>query len=186
MIEEVVKDINLATQLALPELKSAIIIFFQAMGFRQIEERNDALHIKRGSEFRNGYTYNPLKWKSDIYIDFRQEGSTTYVKTKFIINTKHQWVTKKEALVWERVFMNYETLIASGKTNIYWLENELKSAKAANRNILLLTMAGLVVSFVPALYLAIEFKMDVLIPVIMGSITYGFMYVGIRTSNRTT
>ncbi|BDS11393.1 hypothetical protein [Aureispira anguillae] len=112
----------------LPSLKTKTKAYFQNHGFKLSEEAPNNLQFKAGSTLRNMIAINPLKWKSQIEIEFNDQNIVAH----FEINTIHQIVTQKETKVWETFVNNYQNTIETGTSFFSENENEIKEAKNAN------------------------------------------------------
>lgn len=61
-------SIGFTTKRTIEETKKTITLFFHQLGYHSIIDNNQKINIKRGSETKNGFTNNPMKWKSEIVI----------------------------------------------------------------------------------------------------------------------
>lgn len=85
--------------------KKETIEYFIKSGFNHIDKSTDRkLKFERGSIASNMWTFNPLKWKSEIDIEINGKE----VKGNFKINTIGQIPTHKEEIVWDFFIDNYK------------------------------------------------------------------------------
>ena len=158
MNNEVIKALQVRSSLQQPDLRKLILKFFQELGFKDIREDNSNILIKRGSEFKNGFTFNPLKWKSDIRIFFLEIGVGIVVDGEFKINTKNQMVSEKEALIWEQLFQNFELVVKTGKKELAVFNENIKTVRRAGLNIMMWLILGFVVSLPVGIYFSVRFE----------------------------
>ena len=78
--------------------------YFLHHGFKLEQSTDSRLTFSRGSTLLNMVTFNPLKWKSKITIDF----APTKLVAGFDINTAGQIVTPKEERLWDGFIENYK------------------------------------------------------------------------------
>jgi hypothetical protein len=78
--------------------------YFLNQGFKLEHDTGSRLTFSRGSTLSNMVTFNPLKWKSKIVIDFTATGLVAL----FDINTAGQVVTPKEEKLWDGFIENYK------------------------------------------------------------------------------
>lgn len=105
------------------DLQEKTIEYFKKSGFEILKsDREDTkLIIQRGSIFSNMWTFNPLKWKSEINIEIIGQE----VIAEFNINTAGQIPTQKEEVLWDNFIENYKRYLADKK---YDYESENKKA----------------------------------------------------------
>lgn len=106
--------------------KEITMAYFLDQGFKLDSENNSTLTFSRGSLLSNMFTFNPLKWKSEINISLNYEE----VVAQFLINAQFQAVTEKEQQVWQTFMRNYQESMITGKVMIS--ENNLKVKEAKN------------------------------------------------------
>ena len=101
--------------------------YFVEQGFKMYSFENDNLVFKKGNDFINMYTFNPLKLKSEVIISFKNK---SFVSAQFEINTKNQLITQTEQMVWDEFIKNYKKCILSNNTfteqNKINVENSIK------------------------------------------------------------
>ncbi|MGB0869135.1 MAG: hypothetical protein ACPGSD_06035 [Flavobacteriales bacterium] len=102
--------------------------YFELQGFN-IKVINDShLEITKGSIFTNMYTFQPLNWKSNLFINIGEEK----IELKGNVITTYQMVNANEILVWDKFLLDYKNSIHS---NTIKLENLSKSKKLNKKNI---------------------------------------------------
>ena len=180
MKELIENKFNYKSSLQLPELKSLVISFFRNLGYTKIKDDNSSIQIKRGSEFRNGFAFNPLKWKSDITINFEKLNDTINIDGSFKINTKKQLVTEKEITIWNNVFESFESLILNGKSDSKSLFEKSKKVRNDNIKLTLWILAGAVLGLVISIYPATRFQLPILIPLFVIGCSILFLIIGLR------
>jgi hypothetical protein len=178
--DELIKELHIQSRLTIEELKNVISRFFSELGFEKIKCNAESIVITRGSDFKNGLTNNPIKWKSRIIINFKLNSDVIEVSSCFNISTKHQIVTEKELNVWIAILSVFENMIETGTYDLGCFFDQLKRTRKASRNIILWTIAGTLLSAPLGLYLALTFELRILIPVIviLGALT--FLKIGIK------
>lgn len=81
------------------------IEYFTKSDFKHIDNSTDRkIRFERGSIASNMWTFNPLKWKSEIEIEI----SGVEVKANFNINATGQIPTHKEEILWDFFIDNYK------------------------------------------------------------------------------
>ena len=95
---------------------------------------------------RNMVTFNPLKWKSSIRIEFDKET----VIANFDINTIHQAVTLKEEKLWGKFISNYQRTIETGKSFISENQSELKDTKKTTWKYIRYAILGAIIVGIPS------------------------------------
>ncbi|SNR43570.1 hypothetical protein [Hymenobacter mucosus] len=71
------------------EVVEKTIKYFQHSGFKLVENGNGKLKFTRGSLASTMWTFNPLKWKSEVRVEIN-EGQ---ISAEFNIDTTGQMVT---------------------------------------------------------------------------------------------
>lgn len=178
--EALIKELHIQSQLPIEELKNVILRFFSELGFEKIKSSSDSIVITRGSDFKNGFTNNPLKWKSKIDIHFKRNQDGVEVASIFSISIKHQVVTEKEIQVWETILSVFVKMIETGTYDLSPFFDQLKRTRKANRNIILWLLAGGLLSVAFALYLALTFGIGIIIPVVVILGAFTFLNIGIK------
>jgi hypothetical protein len=90
-------------------LKEKTIEYFTKSCFKHIDNLSDRkLKFRRGSIASNMWTFNPLKWKSEIDIEINGR----VVKATFAINASGQIPTQKEENLWDTFIENYEKYLS--------------------------------------------------------------------------
>ena len=103
------------------DLNKSTIKYFEESGFKFIETKDSFLKFERGSLTSNMWTFNPLKWKSEIFIKIIGEE----IIANFTIDTIGQIPTYKEEKLWDSFIDNYKNYLADNKFN-FKLENSKK------------------------------------------------------------
>lgn len=70
--------------------------YFEKCGFNIFTKSPNRLEFKRGSILINSVTFNPLKWKSKIIVEIKDEELLLHLR----ITTYPQLVTDKEVDTW--------------------------------------------------------------------------------------
>ncbi|HEY1038064.1 MAG TPA: hypothetical protein VGF30_01590 [Bacteroidia bacterium] len=122
------------------------IHFFTRSEFKLVEQNGNNLKFKKGSILRNGFTFDPLKWKSDLTVEI----TGNKIKAKLDIANTGQSMGNKEEEVLDSFFKSYKLYVNEG------LDFEKAHADAAQKikkhgwNIVLWAVLGAVVIGVPA------------------------------------
>ena len=90
------------------------IEYFVKQGFKLVNDNPKNLEFKRGSILLNHFTFNPLKWKSQIDVKI----NNNIVKATFKIDTTGQTAIKSELKAWEHFIENYKLSLIDGNQNI--------------------------------------------------------------------
>ena len=135
--------------------------YFIRMGFKLVDETNDTLTFSKGSTLLNMVTFNPLNWKTEIDIQFR-DGVVT---ADFNINTTGQAVTPKEEELWNKFIENYRQSITNNLDLSEAIIKDLKETKKNNVNYVMWALAGAIVFGVPFGYLAYLTEIRMLAPI---------------------
>ncbi len=175
-------QLNQKNYLHLTELKLLIISFFRNLGYTKIKECNLSIQIKRGSEFRNGFTFDPLKWKSDIIINFSKLNDIINIDGAFKINTKKQIVTENEIIIWNQVFENFENLILNEKFDSNSLIEKSKKVRNSNVKLTLWILTGAILGLLISIFPSIRLELPLLIPLFVISCSILFLTFGLRNS----
>lgn len=101
--------------------------YFKSSNFKQSGDFF-RLEFMQGSKLKNGFTTNPLKWKSEFIIIL----SNNNVQLSCLIDTTNQLVSQTDIECWNRFIVNYENSLIQQK-NLFFLNQEFvkKSKKAA-------------------------------------------------------
>jgi hypothetical protein len=78
--------------------------------FELVKNTTDTLTFKRGNILLNMVAFNPLKWKSNITINFGGISNNS-IKLEADITTTGQLVTDKENELWNKFINNYKESI---------------------------------------------------------------------------
>jgi len=183
MEELIENEFNYKSSLQLLELKSSVISFFRDLDYIKIDDKNSSIQIRRGSKFKNGFTFNPLKWKSDITINFEEINNIIHIYGSFKINTKKQVVTEKDITLWNQVFENFENLILNGKSDSNFLIKKSKEIRNSNIKLALWILFGAVTGAVISMYPAVKFELPILIPLFVIGGAIFFLIFGLRKRN---
>lgn len=154
------------------DLRLKTIDYFSKSNFRQTSALTDQKIIfRRGSLLSNMYTFNPLKWKSEIQIDIQGQEVSVQVK----INTFAQLPSLKEETLWDDFLQNYEAYLNDGRLD-YFSKNKasLKSVKKSSYRRAGWVLLGALVAGIPAVLLALWTGIDTIAPVgaSMGAMYY--------------
>lgn len=110
------------------DLIEKTIIYFQQSGFKITEQNMVGLKIKRGSIFSNMWTFNPLKWKSEIDIEIKENE----INADIHIDATGQMPTIKEEKLWDTFINNYKLFVT--ETNFdFQIENQ-KALNSTKKN----------------------------------------------------
>jgi hypothetical protein len=131
------------------DLPEKTIEYFKQSGFKHIvSSPNDKkIRFERGSIASNMWTFNPLKWKSEIDIEINGQE----VKANLSINAAGQITTNKDIRLWEKFIDNYQKYL--NKPNFdFLIENsrELKTTKSKNLKYIGWAVLGGLIGGIPA------------------------------------
>ncbi|MDP2187212.1 MAG: hypothetical protein Q8J69_00885 [Sphingobacteriaceae bacterium] len=154
------------------DLRLKSIDYFTQSNFRMVSALADKqISFRRGSLLSNMYTFNPLKWKSEIQIDIQGQEVSVQVK----INTFAQLPSVKEEALWDEFLQNFEAYVNDGRVD-HLSKNEasLKSVKKSSYRRLGWVLVGALVAGIPAVLLALWTGIDTIAPVgaSMGAMYY--------------
>ena len=111
------------------DLTKETIEYFTISGFNHINNSADRkIKFERGSIASNMWTFNPLKWKSEIDIEI----SGQEVKANFNINATGQIPTHKEETLWDTFIDNYVKYL--NDTNFDFRTDNSKTLRAVKSN----------------------------------------------------
>jgi len=119
------QEIEITSSKSIDSLKEETLNYFEGQGFQLVDNQVNCLEFKRGSIIKNMITFNPLKWKSHIKIQFEEET----VIAIFKIDTVYQIVTPEEHKLWNRFIENYQKTIETGKLLIHENQLDLENTK---------------------------------------------------------
>ena len=105
------------------DLTKKTIEYFMESGFKHIETLGKNLKFERGSIASNMWTFNPLKWKSDIDVKIIEQE----INAHFNINATGQIPTQKEEILWDIFIDNYKNYLTDSKFDF-----NTKNRKALN------------------------------------------------------
>ncbi len=114
------------------DLRTMTIDYFKNSGFKFVKNYTNERKIifERGAIVSNMWTFNPLKWKSTIYIEIDGQN----VKANFNINTAGQIPTNKDELLWETFIDNYKKYLHD-PTFDFLAENTQNLKKTKSKNL---------------------------------------------------
>lgn len=103
--------------------------YFGEYGFKVIKDTSDHLVYKRGSILTNFFTFNPLRWKTQVNIAI----TDNFLNCDFLISTIGQVPTNSEERAWEIFIDNFRRFIIDPGFN-FRVENQfqLREAKKGN------------------------------------------------------
>jgi hypothetical protein len=110
------------------DLTKRTIEYFKLSGFKHITTNDKGIKFNRGSITSNMWTFNPLKWKSEINIDIAGKE----VSADFNIITTGQIPSYKEEKLWDSFIENYERFLTI-KSFDFKVENN-KRLRATKKN----------------------------------------------------
>jgi len=114
------------------QLSKKVINYFDRSGFKLLEQNDNCLKFTFNSSILNTWTFNPLKWKSDIVVLINGKE----IKAKFLIDTSAQIVTAEVKEAWQVFIDNFRQYITDG---IEFEEVNTEAVKRARQSILKLT-----------------------------------------------
>jgi len=114
------------------QLSKKVINYFDRSGFKLLEQNDNCLKFTFNSSILNTWTFNPLKWKSDIVVLINGKE----IKAKFLIDTSAQIVTAEVKEAWQVFIDNFRQYIIDG---IEFEEVNTEAVKRARQSILKLT-----------------------------------------------
>jgi hypothetical protein len=130
------------------DLTKGTIEYFKQSDFKYIDNTTDEkLRFKRGSIALNMWTFNPLKWKSEIDIEI----SGQKIRANFIINATGQIATQDEQKLWDSFIVNYKTYLNDNKFD-FKTENKrtLSSTKKNSLKYVGWALLGALIGGIPA------------------------------------
>lgn len=140
------------------------IEYFKQSGFKLVDNnQNDKkIRFERGSIASNMWTFNPLNWKSEIYIEIYGKE----VKANFNINSAGQIPTNKDEILWETFINNYQRYLSDSSFD-FLTENSktLKTTKGKNLKYLGWAALGGLIGGLPAGLLAYWTEIDILVAI---------------------
>jgi hypothetical protein len=145
------------------DLRLKTIDYFTQSKFLLVSALTDKKIIfRRGSLLSNMYTFNPLKWKSEIQIDIQGQEVSVQVK----INTFAQLPSLKEETLWDDFLKHYQEYLQDSRVD-YLSKNEvsLKSVKKSSYRRAGWVLVGALVAGIPAVLLALWTGIDTIGPV---------------------
>ncbi len=135
------------------DLNEKTLEYFTKSGFKQIVSNSTEKKIRfeRGSIASNMWTFNPLKWKSEIEIDINGKE----FKAIFNINAAGQMPTTKDEELWETFIANYQKYVCESNFD-FLLENSenLKSTKSKNLKYVGWAVIGGLIGGTPSIFIA--------------------------------
>ncbi|WP_020538824.1 hypothetical protein [Lewinella cohaerens] len=140
------KRIEFTSERKINELREETLNYFQNQGFKLSEDSTNFMHFKRGSVIRNMVTFNPLKWKSIIKIEFKSK----LVITEVYVNTIFQAVTLKEEELWKNFILNYQKTMKTGESYIFDNKEELKKTKRSSWKYIWYAFIGAIIFGIPS------------------------------------
>ncbi|WP_421751026.1 hypothetical protein [Croceimicrobium sp.] len=97
-------DIELKDQ---GNVKALCVQYFTDYGFKLIRDRPNHLRFKRGSVLLNFFTFNPLRWKTEVNIEVLENS----LHCDFTISLIGQVPTKTEEESWDAFVENFRSFI---------------------------------------------------------------------------
>ncbi|MEL6942189.1 MAG: hypothetical protein AAFO82_05930 [Bacteroidota bacterium] len=140
------QQIEFQVKKSIVESKEETLKYFLDQGFKLVSSNKNSLQFRRGSMLRNMITFNPLKWKSSIQIEFHEEN----IVVNFDINTIYQIVTIREERLWANFISNYQRTIETGKSLIFENQIELKNTKKSSWKYIRYALLGAITFGVPS------------------------------------
>ena len=107
-------------------LEESISEYFTQSGFNLKSQDNTKLIFIRGSYFLNLWTFNPLKWKSNIEVSI----TDLEVKVTAIVQTIGQIVLAAEDKLWDEFLNNLKVYLTE---NIDFRENNRNQLKEVKK-----------------------------------------------------
>ncbi len=127
------------------------IQYFKKSGFKQSYTSEMNLLFKRGTVFSNMWTFNPLKWKSEIRVKINGEE----IEASFTIDASGQIPTLKEEKLWEDFIENYKRYLTEKEFD-FKSENKirLKAIKKDSLKYVGWALIGGIIGGIPSLIIA--------------------------------
>jgi hypothetical protein len=95
------------------DLTERTIEYYKVSGFKRYDTDDENLKFGRGSVASNVWTFNPLKWKSEIEIKIAGQE----ISADFNINATGQIPTRMEEELWDSFIDNYKNYLTDNKFN---------------------------------------------------------------------
>ena len=129
------------------DLTDRTIEYYKESGFKHYDTEDKNLKFGRGSVASNMWTFNPLKWKSEIEIKIAGQK----ISADFNINATGQIPTQKEEELWDSFIDNYKNYLTDNKFD-FKTENDrnLSSTKKNSLKYVGWALLGGLIGGVPA------------------------------------
>lgn len=145
------------------DLRLKTIDYFSKSNFRQTSAlTNKKISFRRGSLLSNMYTFNPLKWKSEIEITIQEQE----VSVQLRINTFGQMRSPKEDALWDDFMKHYEAYLHDGRLADHLSSNaaSMQAVKKSSYRKLLWVLFGVLIIGIPAAILALWTGIKIIAP----------------------
>lgn len=109
-------------------------------------ESEEGLNFTRGNYLLNMVTFNPLKWKSSIFISF----SGASMQALFDINTFGQTISKKENELWDVFIANLRQAVLEKKDFDVINKASLQATKRSSYKLIAITLLITGIVAIPA------------------------------------
>lgn len=123
--------------------------YFSEYGYRVFKETDDHLVFTRGSLLSNFFTFNPLKWKTQVNVVLTEDS----LNCDFLISTIGQVPTKSEEQSWEVFIDNLRRFITESSFD-HRSKNKTQVRKAKKSGVYIIK-EGLLTGVLTAIPLAI-------------------------------
>lgn len=166
------------------DLTKETIEYFTQSGFTHIQNTGDKkLKFKCGSFASNTWTFNPLKWKSEIDIEISEQE----IKANFNINTVGQIPTHKEEKLWDNFIDNYRKYLTDN-TFDFKAENKkaLSSTKKNSIKFIGWAILGGLIGGIPAGLIAYQTGVDSIVGIGAAAGAMGILMKKINDDKKKT
>ncbi len=154
-------SLDIRVNRSVDELKKDTIDYFEKQNFTIDKNEDQMVCFVRGSVWGNMIAFNPLKWKSNICINF-EDG---LVKASFEINTIHQTVTPSEEKLWNSFVQNFKENIETGKSTISENSKQLQATYQSTIQYIGIALLGAILFGVPSGLISYFTGVDIIAPI---------------------
>lgn len=116
--------------------------YFTEQGFNLEEKMKNGLWFTRGSILLNMFTFNPLKWKSKVQVEIKEQTVSVVVD----IDTTFQAVLSSEEGVWDSFLENLGQSLDSGVVPIQENKKVLNEGKRQSFRVVGYMVAGAIIA----------------------------------------
>jgi hypothetical protein len=107
------------------ELENKILTYFNYPGFQLVEKTENFFRFKNNSFFFSTWTFNPLKWKSEITVKIHRNK----IEADFFLDLSAQLNVSKKVEVWDTFIKNFQLFLTENIDYQTSNENAVMKAK---------------------------------------------------------